>query len=161
MTVNFTDASTCVTSWNWNFGDNGTSTSQNPSHTYSPILGNNLAVSYTVSLTATGPGGSNEITKVNYITAQCSNPPVKNITTGVMYSTLQSAYNAASSGDTIRSHAVTFVGSLTVDKDISVTLDGGYGCDYQNKIGNTALKGQLQTKSGGGTLTIKNFVLEQ
>ncbi len=33
-TVNFTDMSSNATAWDWDFGDSGTSTSQNPSHTY-------------------------------------------------------------------------------------------------------------------------------
>ncbi|MEL6558713.1 MAG: LamG-like jellyroll fold domain-containing protein [Bacteroidota bacterium] len=33
-TVNFADASYKATSWEWDFGDGGTSTEQNPSHTY-------------------------------------------------------------------------------------------------------------------------------
>ena len=48
LTFNFTDASTspnAITSWSWNFGDSNTSTSQNPSHTYS------LEGTYNVCLT--------------------------------------------------------------------------------------------------------------
>ena len=60
--VNFTDlTSGNATSFNWNFGDGGGSTAQNPSHTYM------TAGSYTVSLTATGPGGSDTETKVDFI----------------------------------------------------------------------------------------------
>lgn len=33
-TVNFQDLTAGATSWQWNFGDGGTSTAQNPSHTY-------------------------------------------------------------------------------------------------------------------------------
>lgn len=33
-TINFSDASYKATSWEWDFGDGGTSTEQNPSHTY-------------------------------------------------------------------------------------------------------------------------------
>ena len=51
LTVNFTDLSTgSITSWAWTFGDGGTSTAQNPSHTYTS------AGTYTVALTVTGPG---------------------------------------------------------------------------------------------------------
>lgn len=61
--VQFTDSSTNTpTSWAWNFGDGGTSTLQNPTHTYS------VPGEYTVSLTATNAGGSNTLTKPNYIT---------------------------------------------------------------------------------------------
>ncbi len=64
LLVNFSDASTGgpVTSWAWDFGDTGSSTAQNPSHTYT------AAGTYTVTLTATGPGGSDGETKVAYIT---------------------------------------------------------------------------------------------
>ena len=71
LAVNFTDQSTGTpTSWAWDFGDGGTSTAQNPSHTYA------APGTYTVSLTATNAGGSNTMTKTDYITVQtCSNPP--------------------------------------------------------------------------------------
>ena len=62
LSVNFTDQSTNdPTSWQWDFGDGGTSTQQNPSHTY------NTDGSYAVTLTATNGNGSNVKTKPNYI----------------------------------------------------------------------------------------------
>jgi len=62
MTVNFTDTSVNTpTAWSWDFGDSGTSTAQNPSHTYA------AGGSYTVSLTATNAGGSDVETKTDYI----------------------------------------------------------------------------------------------
>jgi PKD repeat protein len=63
LTVQFTDQSTGATSWSWNFGDSGTSTVQNPSHTYT------TAGNYTVTLTAANAYGSDSETKTNYITA--------------------------------------------------------------------------------------------
>ena len=65
LAVNFTDQS-CgpITSWQWNFGDGATSNEQNPSHTYSK------AGTHTVSLTVTGPGGSDTETKHDYITVK-------------------------------------------------------------------------------------------
>jgi PKD repeat protein len=71
--VAFTDLSTNTpTSWLWKFGDGGTSTLQNPQHTY------NYPGQYTVSLTATNASGSNTKTLVNYITVGKKPPePVK------------------------------------------------------------------------------------
>jgi PKD repeat protein len=63
LTVSFTDlTSGQVSSWHWDFGDISVSDQQNPSHEY---FG---AGTYTVSLTVTGPGGSDTKTKTNYIT---------------------------------------------------------------------------------------------
>jgi PKD repeat protein len=66
LTVQFTSTSSgAITTYSWNFGDGGTSTSQNPSHTY-----NNCGTgAYTVTLTVTGPGGSNSFNTT--ITVPC------------------------------------------------------------------------------------------
>jgi hypothetical protein len=62
LSVTFTDLSTeTPTSWAWSFGDGHVSTEQNPTHTYTD------AGNWTVSLTATNAGGSNTMTKTNYI----------------------------------------------------------------------------------------------
>ena len=62
LTVSFADQSTgSNTSWDWDFGDGSTSTMQNPSHTYTD------PGTYTVSLTVTGPEGSDTNTKADYI----------------------------------------------------------------------------------------------
>ncbi len=80
VSVSFVDASTnAPTSWNWTFGDGGTSTAQNPSHTYTS------AGSYTVSLTAANAFGSNVETKTSYITV--TDPPVGGNYATVPYST--------------------------------------------------------------------------
>jgi len=62
LEVTFTDETTGdVTSWLWNFGDGTTSAVQNPVHSYgAPGL-------YTVTLLATGPGGSTPLAKTDYI----------------------------------------------------------------------------------------------
>lgn len=62
LTVQFEDRSTGdITSWLWDFGDGDTSHVQNPRHTYT------YEDSFTVSLTVTGPGGTNTDTKDDYI----------------------------------------------------------------------------------------------
>jgi uncharacterized membrane protein (UPF0182 family) len=63
LVVQFTDQPMgTVATWSWDFGDGQTSDEQNPSHTYQS------AGIYTVSLTVTGPAGSDTETKTNYIT---------------------------------------------------------------------------------------------
>ncbi len=58
LQVSFSDQSSGnVTSWAWDFGDGGTSTEQNPVHTYG------LADLYTVGLTVQGPAGSDSETQ--------------------------------------------------------------------------------------------------
>jgi len=63
--VQFNDLSTgdSPNNWLWNFGDGDAtnSTKQNPLHTYSN------AGNYSVSLTVSGPDGTNSTTKINYI----------------------------------------------------------------------------------------------
>lgn len=56
-TVNFTNLSSNATSYLWNFGDGTTSSSTNPTHTYTS--GGN----YTVTLKATNNAGSNQTSK--------------------------------------------------------------------------------------------------
>ncbi|MBN1806248.1 MAG: S8 family serine peptidase, partial [Sedimentisphaerales bacterium] len=74
LVVQFSGISTgTITSRQWNFGDGATSTEKSPVHTYQN------AGSYTVSLTVTGPGGSNTKTAEDYI--QVTSPaPVANFT---------------------------------------------------------------------------------
>ena len=70
--VAFTDASTgSPTIWQWNFGDGGTSTLRNPTHTFA------AAGSYTVRLTATNAGGPSQTTRTVTVTA----PPVSSAPT--------------------------------------------------------------------------------
>lgn len=72
LTVNFIDQSTNnPTSWQWDFGDGGTSTQASPSHIYS------TEGSYAVALTVTNNYGADTESKTNYITVSSggSNTP--------------------------------------------------------------------------------------
>jgi len=71
LTVNFTDQSTGdVSTRNWDFGDGQTGTEQNPTHLYK------WGGFYTVSLTVTGPGGTDAEVKSKYITVAEGTAPV-------------------------------------------------------------------------------------
>ncbi|HRH69996.1 MAG TPA: PKD domain-containing protein [Flavobacteriales bacterium] len=62
LTVQFTNTSLQGLSYQWSFGDGGTSTADNPTYTY------NVAGVYTVTMTATGVGGgTNTMTKVDSV----------------------------------------------------------------------------------------------
>jgi PKD repeat protein len=64
LDVQFTDQSTGdIVAWTWDFGDGGVSGARHPLHQYT------YPGAYTVTLTVTGPGGSDTETKVGYITA--------------------------------------------------------------------------------------------
>jgi len=95
LTVNFTDQSTgSISAWSWVFGDSGTSTAQSPSHVY-----NNAGV-YTVSLTVTGPSGSNLLTKSNYITVM-----------EFQYTETWTTYNSSNTGSAIGNNTIDGVAS--------------------------------------------------
>ncbi|MFH2053398.1 MAG: PKD domain-containing protein, partial [bacterium] len=62
LMVTFTDLSSGgPTSWAWDFGDGATDTLQNPSHTFT------AEGTYTVTLTATGPCGSDTMIKTDFL----------------------------------------------------------------------------------------------
>lgn len=68
LAVNFTSlASGTIDTWAWTFGDGGSSNAVNPSHSYTS------AGSYNVTLTVTGPGGTDGETKTGYVTV--TSPP--------------------------------------------------------------------------------------
>ncbi|OGP72628.1 MAG: hypothetical protein A2V86_04265 [Deltaproteobacteria bacterium RBG_16_49_23] len=103
---------------------------------------------------------SNPFSDTVVFNSSCSNSTVRIGTTS--YTSLQSAYNAASNGNVIKVQGIMLIENLTVNRNISVTLEGGYDCGFTSNYGNmTAIKGSITTTVGGGTLTIKNFILSQ
>jgi PKD repeat protein len=107
--------------------------------------------SYTFANVTTG-----HTLEASFALAACSNLPVR-IVGGSTYSTLQAAYNVAVEGDVIQSQAQAIVDNYTADRPISVTIDGGYACDYSANPEKTILKGMPSIKSG--TVTMKNLLI--
>jgi PKD repeat protein len=102
--IQFTDLSTNnPTSWLWNFGDGGTSTERNPSHSYT------TTGSYTVSLTAQNSAGENTKTMANYIAISQSAVLPSVVTSGVTY---------------LSQTSVTSGGNVTSDGGATVTARG-------------------------------------
>jgi PKD repeat protein len=143
LNVKFTDTSTGdITSRLWNFGDGSTSTELNPSHTY------NKVGSFTVSLTVTGPGGSNTKTVEGFIQVTTP-PPVADFTSTPRGGSppLLVQFTDASTGD-ITNHLWDF-GDGTTSKEqnpshtyvkegsytVSLTVSGPGGSDTKTAEG--------------------------
>ncbi|HJP90030.1 MAG TPA: PKD domain-containing protein [Candidatus Limnocylindrales bacterium] len=129
--VSFTDTSSgSPTTWAWTFGDGGTSTSQNPAHAY------NTPGTYSVSLTVTGPGGTNSITKTNYIIVSAATCTVPNfVGLGTRINNAQGIWNAAgftttivqAAGHSSGNYKITFqsiVGGQVVACNSTITVNG-------------------------------------
>ena len=141
LSVNFTSTSTgTITTYAWNFGDAGTSSVQNPSHVYA------AAGVYTVSLTVSGPGGSNTQTRTNYITVSAA-APVAGFTANTTSGTAPLSVNFTStSTGTITTYAWNFgdAGTSSVQNPshvyaaagvytVSLTVSGPGGSNTQTR----------------------------
>ncbi len=141
FTVEFVDQSSgVINSWLWEFGDGGTSSAQNPIYTYIQPGG------YNVSLTVTGPGGSNTLEKINHITVLYPSPIAEfsvSATTGVaplsvffsdgstgtITSWLWNFGDGDSSNFRNPTHIYDSIGNYTV----SLTVSGPGGSDTETK----------------------------
>ncbi len=90
--------------------------------------------------------------------APLTGSPVRIMGSSTEYKSLQDAYDAAGNGNIIQSQATRFMEDLDIDINKSVTLEGGYNCDYTAVNGKTTLNGTMTISNG--TVTVGNFVLE-
>ena len=51
-----------------------------------------------------------------------------------------------------------YADSLTILRDITVTIDGGYNCDYTGKSGITTINGNITVTTG--TLILEDIILQ-
>ena len=160
LIVTFIDTSTGnITDWAWNFGDATTGTAQTAVKTYSN------PGSYTVSLTVSGPGGSNTTTKTISVTAAA---PVANFsaspTTGTAPLTV--AFTDSSTGtvagwswnfgdgspnSTERNPTHTYAAAGTFP--VSLTVTGPDGADTEIQASYIVVVAG-SGGSGGGTGTV-------
>lgn len=75
-----------------------------------------------------------------------------------VYQTLQDAFNETFEGAIIKAIAVEFNENLTLNRDISIALDGGYTTDYIDYSGVTKVKGTLTIEKG--SITINHVSLQ-
>jgi hypothetical protein len=129
--------------WSWTFGDGGTASTQEPLHIY------RSAGNFTVSLAATGDGGTVTTTKGGYMdVTQCGNLPARIAESGSPYPSIQSGYNALDEGEQLRIQALNFTENLTLANVNAVSLQGGYDCGFSEILDYAVIHGSL-TISGG------------
>jgi hypothetical protein len=89
----------------------------------------------------------------------CDNEPVMIEESATFYSTLQGAYNAATNGQSLLIQGFgsvsVFPGGTTLNRNIAVTLAGGYSCSFASHSGFTVIGGPLVIRRG--TATIENL----
>lgn len=89
----------------------------------------------------------------------CVNPPVS-ITgsTPLFSSTLQTAYDTAVDGETVQIRNIALTENLIMDRNISLTIQGGVDCNYASNAGRSTLNGSLIISNG--IVTMSNIVLQ-
>ena len=83
----------------------------------------------------------------------CSNLPVK-MASG-FYPTLKSSYSVVADGNAMQAMSIGFNENLNLNRNVSITLDGGYGCDYTTNPNYSIINGKLTITNG--TVTVKNI----
>ena len=145
LSVQFNDTSkSSPTSWYWNFGDGNTSDKQNPVHNYTKN-GN-----YSVSLTVANDGGSDSLTKNNYITVL---PTVNTSKASGTYKTAQTVQLTCS--DTT---AAIYYAADTTDPRTSSTRTKYSGPITINKT-TTLRYAALDANGNWSQLYIQNYVI--
>ena len=143
LTVVFTDTSTgSLSTWLWDFGDGITGTTQHLTHTY------HVTGTFAVSLTVSGPGGTDTVVKQRYIRVS-EEPVIANFsadpTRGSVPLTVQ--FTETSAGDVVNwewafgdgitstlpspSHTYTTAGAYTV----TLVVSGSGSIDSETKVG--------------------------
>jgi uncharacterized protein len=105
--------------------------------------------------------GANPVTftmdDVKTVTAIFNEAPLLHIGVGG-YPSLQAAYDAATSGAIIQMLDGTVAGTLTADRDVAVTLMGGYDMEYASGNGSTVVTAPLTV--GLGRITADRIVVK-
>ncbi len=87
-----------------------------------------------------------------------TSPVVIEQTPPVPCNSIQTAYADALDGDVFQTQAVNHAGDLLFDRPVSITLKGGYDCDYTGSNYYSTLTGTMIIIEG--TVILENIILE-
>jgi PKD repeat protein len=117
LTVTFTNLTTGVaTNYLWTFGDATSTTEINPVHTFSTVG------SFAVSLTAAGPGGSNQLARTNYVVTTGRTAPLLLTAVGLSTSGLFQLRISGTPGSSINVEGTTNLATWTLLTTLSNTV---------------------------------------
>jgi probable HAF family extracellular repeat protein len=91
------------------------------------------------------------------VEVSCGDHLVK-LDSSTYHSTVQSAYNNASTGQPLLIQAFEFSENLNFTRNIEAVLQGGYNCDFTMNSGYSKLNGSLTIN--GGTVAIENIIIK-
>jgi hypothetical protein len=121
----------------------------------------NVYVTGSSNATWNGPGGKAPLNAYTgdsdivllKLAAACDSYRVMIDSTG--YSTISSAYKAAATAQIIKAYAQDFTEDLNLTDNISITLRGGYSCDFFSQEGYTNVIGNVLIRNG--TVVLDNI----
>jgi len=146
LMVTFTNLSQHASSYDWAFGDGETSAETDPVHVYG------TAGVYTVTLTATGPGGSDVHTRARYVTVSGSGPVTSTRVISYTYDPLGRLTAADYSTGERYAYAYDAVGNRTaMTTTLGATSVTTYTYDAANRL--TKVGNVVYTWDARGNLT--------
>jgi len=81
----------------------------------------------------------------------CSTNPVNNLRSALTYASVQAAYDDlvnTLNGDTLQIVATSFSGGLILDRNISITLEGGCNCNFSAIVSHAFIQGMVTISDG-------------
>jgi hypothetical protein len=74
------------------------------------------------------------------------------------FSSFQAAYDGTINGETIESQALHFGENLIFDRNVMVTLKGGYDSTYTTNLSSTTINGSITISDG--TVEVENIIIK-
>jgi hypothetical protein len=91
---------------------------------------------------------SNQVSRTETANGSCANPLFKIGSSMYDYQEIQTVYDGLSNGQTLKIRSANLNGDLDIQQNKSVTLQGGYSCDFSSNPGYSYLYGTLTITDG-------------